>query len=156
MLPAGGGKWCWFIQIIGQNFHWLCPRPKLSKIDLYFIIFCEEIIDFAFGCQTKGPDWRHDIQHNDIKYNDTQQKGVIWDIQHSDTQHKNTATILMSLWWVSRVLFIVMRSVIMLSIIMLNIVMLSVVMLDIIQLSIFMLSVVMLSVFMPNVVAPPD
>jgi len=31
---------------------------------------------------------RRDTQHNDIQQNGTQNKGVIWDIQLNDTQHK--------------------------------------------------------------------
>ncbi len=34
--------------------------------------------------------WRHDTQHNDIQYNDTQHIGLISDIQLYDTWHNNT------------------------------------------------------------------
>ncbi len=57
--------------------------------------------------------WRHDTQYKDIQHNDTQHKGIIWDIHHKDTQHSNTLSLYwMSLCWVS--FFIVMLNAIML------------------------------------------
>jgi hypothetical protein len=32
--------------------------------------------------------WRHDTQHNDIRHNDPQHKGLFCDTQHNDTGHK--------------------------------------------------------------------
>ncbi len=68
------------------------------------------------ACQGQAA-WRgrHDIQHNDIRLNDTQRKSP--DLRHMayDTQHYNN-------YAECRILFVVMLYTVMLSVVMLNVV----------------------------------
>jgi len=60
---------------------------------------------------------RHDIKPNDTKHNDTQQKGLVCDIQHNDALHNAECR-----YAECCIFYIIMVSVIMLNVIILSVV----------------------------------
>jgi hypothetical protein len=58
---------------------------------LTFVEYSGNFIEFVRAPSQQGLNVRrHDTQHDDIPYNDTQHKEIIRDTQHCDIQHYNT------------------------------------------------------------------
>jgi hypothetical protein len=51
-------------------------------------------LDACLNTKCRRLFWRHDNQHNDIQHDDTQNRGLIRDIQHNGFEYNNTAIML--------------------------------------------------------------